>query len=75
MCWPVGECMPYAGLWVSVCACVCVRVCVCVCSYVCVRHVLQEIGVLVWKNDAKRLMVVSRAGHDQVKRFWKKKDR
>ena len=41
----------------------------------CVCHVLQEIGVLVWKNDGKRLMVVSRAGHDQVKRFWKNKDR
>ena len=49
--------------------------CVCTCQIACVCHVLQEIGVLVWKNDGKRLMVVSRAGHDQVKRFWKNKGR
>ena len=32
---------------------------------------LQDIGVLVWENPQRRLMVVARSGHDDVKRFWK----
>lgn len=67
------------SLTVYVCV-LCVYVCVCMFMYhvpdsLCVCGMLQEIGVLLWKSDSKRLMVVSRAGHDQVKRFWKKKDR
>ena len=35
------------------------------------RNYAKEIGVLLLENPAKRLMVVTRAGHDDVKRFWK----
>ncbi|XP_052221725.1 general transcription factor IIH subunit 4-like isoform X3 [Dreissena polymorpha] len=35
------------------------------------RDFAKEQGVLVWDNTNKRVMVVSRAGHDSVKRFWK----
>ncbi|EPQ18174.1 General transcription factor IIH subunit 4 [Myotis brandtii] len=31
----------------------------------------RELGVLVFENAAKRLMVVTPAGHRDVKRFWK----
>jgi transcription initiation factor TFIIH subunit 4 len=33
---------------------------------------LQDLGVLVWDNVEKRVMVVTRYGHDDVKRFWKR---
>uniref|UniRef100_A0A8C9DGR8 General transcription factor IIH subunit 4 n=1 Tax=Prolemur simus TaxID=1328070 RepID=A0A8C9DGR8_PROSS len=32
----------------------------------------RELGVLVFENSAKRLMVVTPAGHSDVKRFWKR---
>lgn len=32
----------------------------------------RELGVLVFENSAKRLMVVTPAGHGDVKRFWKR---
>lgn len=32
----------------------------------------RELGVLVFENAAKRLMVVTPAGHGDVKRFWKR---
>jgi transcription initiation factor TFIIH subunit 4 len=32
----------------------------------------QDLGVLVWENAEKRNMVVTRGGHDDVKRFWKR---
>ncbi|GLG94312.1 hypothetical protein R5R35_013875 [Gryllus longicercus] len=32
----------------------------------------QESGLLVWSNAQRRTMVVTRAGHDDVKRFWKR---
>ncbi|KAL0279244.1 UNVERIFIED_CONTAM: hypothetical protein PYX00_000848 [Menopon gallinae] len=35
------------------------------------RDRANELGVLVWENDRKRTMVVTRAGHDDVKKFWK----
>ena len=31
----------------------------------------QEIGALVWENPQKRFMVVSRSGHEDVRRYWK----
>ena len=32
----------------------------------------QEMGVLVWELPEKRVMVVTKDGHDAVKRFWKR---
>ena len=32
----------------------------------------DEQKVLLWANSQKRLMVVSKAGHDDVRRYWKK---
>ncbi|XP_067661083.1 general transcription factor IIH subunit 4-like [Haliotis asinina] len=36
------------------------------------RDYAQDLNVLVWDNPSKRVMIVSRAGHDDVKRFWKR---
>ncbi|XP_061475168.1 general transcription factor IIH subunit 4 [Rhineura floridana] len=36
------------------------------------RDHAKELGVLVFENPAKRLMVVTPAGHSDVKRFWKR---
>ena len=33
----------------------------------------QEKDVLVWSNSDKRLLVVSKEGHDDVRKYWKKK--
>ncbi|XP_078606522.1 general transcription factor IIH subunit 4-like [Branchiostoma floridae x Branchiostoma japonicum] len=35
------------------------------------RNYAKDLGVLLWENNPKRLMVVSKAGHDDVKRYWK----
>jgi len=32
----------------------------------------EDQNVLLWGNNQKRLMVVSKAGHDDVKKYWKK---
>ncbi|XP_074827402.1 general transcription factor IIH subunit 4 isoform X2 [Natator depressus] len=36
------------------------------------RNHARDLGVLVFENPAKRLMVVTPAGHSDVKRFWKR---
>ncbi|GAB1599105.1 general transcription factor IIH subunit 4-like [Argonauta hians] len=36
------------------------------------RDYAQMLGVLVWDKPSKRVMVVARNGHDEVKRFWKR---
>lgn len=36
------------------------------------RDYASDLGVLLWANSTKRYIVVSRAGHDEVKRFWKR---
>jgi len=36
------------------------------------RNYAKDLGVLVWENPLKRVMVVTRGGHDDVKRFWKR---
>ena len=33
---------------------------------------LQDMGVLLWDNAIKRVMVVTKGGHDDVKRYWKR---
>jgi len=35
------------------------------------RDYAQELDVLIWQNERKRTMVVSKGGHDQVKKYWK----
>jgi transcription initiation factor TFIIH subunit 4 len=32
----------------------------------------QDLGVLIWDNPSRRVMVVSHDGHDEVRRFWKR---
>jgi transcription initiation factor TFIIH subunit 4 len=41
-------------------------------DYEVVRDYAQGIGVLAHSSDQKRTIVVSKNGHDDVKRFWKK---
>lgn len=36
------------------------------------RNYASDLGVLIWDNPSKRVMVVNRNGHDEVKRFWKR---
>nr|CAG4643886.1 EOG090X04KD [Lepidurus arcticus] len=36
------------------------------------RNYAQDIGVLVWETPMKRTMVVTREGHEDVKKFWKR---
>lgn len=36
------------------------------------KNYAQERGVLVWHSTPGRKMVVTRAGHDEVKKFWKR---
>lgn len=36
------------------------------------RDYARDSGVLTWDNPSKRVMVVTRAGHDDVKKFWKR---
>ncbi|PSN55058.1 General transcription factor IIH subunit 4 [Blattella germanica] len=31
-----------------------------------------DLGVLTWQNPQRRTMVVTRSGHEEVKRFWKR---
>ncbi|CAH8842061.1 unnamed protein product [Trichobilharzia szidati] len=38
-----------------------------------VRDYAKSIGVLLWENPERRLMVVSKAGHEDVRKFWKNK--
>ena len=36
-----------------------------------VRHFAEGENVCIWSNSANRTIVVSRRGHDEVKRFWR----
>lgn len=36
------------------------------------RDYAQAQGVLTWRGERARTMVVTRASHDDVKRFWKR---
>ncbi|XP_055531849.1 general transcription factor IIH subunit 4 [Wyeomyia smithii] len=36
------------------------------------RDYAQSIGVMIWQNERTRTMVVTKNGHDDVKRFWKR---
>lgn len=39
------------------------------------RDYAQDLGVLVWQNERKRTMVVTKSSHDDVKKFWKRQNR
>lgn len=41
-------------------------------DFICLRDYAQSISVLLWQNERTRTMVVSKNGHDDVKRFWKR---
>ncbi|XP_053201118.1 general transcription factor IIH subunit 4-like [Panonychus citri] len=36
------------------------------------RNYANDAGHLIWDNPSKRVMVVTNAGHDDVRRFWKR---
>lgn len=36
------------------------------------KNYAQDRGVLVWHSTTGRKMVVTKAGHDEVKKFWKR---
>ncbi|XP_041371329.1 general transcription factor IIH subunit 4-like [Gigantopelta aegis] len=36
------------------------------------RDYASDLNVLVWENPSKRVMVVARSGHDDVRKFWKR---
>ena len=44
-------------------------------DYALVRDFAQSQSVVVWFNDAKRTLIVTRQGHDPVKKFWKRHSR
>lgn len=37
-----------------------------------VNNAFQDLGVLLWSNGTSRSMVVSKGGHEEVRRFWKR---
>ncbi|BFZ20616.1 hypothetical protein BsWGS_23655 [Bradybaena similaris] len=36
------------------------------------RNYAKDIGVLVWEMAEKRVIIVTKSGHDEVKKFWKR---
>ncbi|XP_046845496.1 general transcription factor IIH subunit 4-like [Xenia sp. Carnegie-2017] len=36
------------------------------------RKYAEDLGVLIWANSSKRVMIVNKSGHDDVKKFWKR---
>lgn len=41
-------------------------------DFITLRDYAQSITVLVWQNERTRTMVVTKNGHDDVKKFWKR---
>ena len=40
-----------------------------------VKNYADGLGCVVWHNDAKRTLVVTKDGHDDVKRYWRQHSR
>lgn len=40
--------------------------------YLILSYLLQDSGVLVWEKPEGRVLIVTKGGHDDVKRFWKR---
>uniref|UniRef100_A0A1B6C308 General transcription factor IIH subunit 4 n=3 Tax=Clastoptera arizonana TaxID=38151 RepID=A0A1B6C308_9HEMI len=36
------------------------------------RDYAQDLGVLTWQNDKRRTIVVTKQGHEEVRKFWKR---
>lgn len=41
-------------------------------DFVTLRDYAQSIKVLIWQNERTRTMVVTKNGHEDVKKFWKR---
>ncbi|XP_077291651.1 general transcription factor IIH subunit 4 marionette [Arctopsyche grandis] len=41
-------------------------------DFVVLKEHAQQLGVLVWDSERTRTMVVTKQGHDDVKKFWKR---
>lgn len=41
-------------------------------DFITLRDYAQSINVLVWQNERSRTMVVTKNGHEDVKKFWKR---
>ncbi|KAK9507244.1 hypothetical protein O3M35_007148 [Rhynocoris fuscipes] len=41
-------------------------------DYAVLKDFATDLGVVVWQSDKKRTIVVTKQGHDEVKKFWKK---
>lgn len=41
-------------------------------DFITLRDYAQSISVLIWQSERTRTMVVTKNGHDDVKRFWKR---
>lgn len=41
-------------------------------DFITLRDYAQSINVLVWQNETKRMLVVTKNGHDDTKKFWKR---
>ncbi|KAJ6634770.1 General transcription factor IIH subunit 4 [Pseudolycoriella hygida] len=41
-------------------------------DFITLRDYAQSINVLIWQNERNRTMVVTKNGHDDVKKFWKR---
>jgi len=44
-------------------------------DYETVRNYADELGCVVWNSDQKRTLVVTKDGHDDVKRYWRQHSR
>jgi len=44
-------------------------------DYETVKNYADGLGCVVWNNDAKRTLVVTKDGHDDVKRYWRQQSR
>lgn len=41
-------------------------------DFIILRDYAQSINVLIWQNERTRTMVVTKNGHDDVRKFWKR---
>lgn len=41
-------------------------------DFITLRDYAQSIDVLIWQNERTRTMVVTKNGHEDVKKFWKR---
>ena len=44
-------------------------------DYEMVKRYAEDLGVVIWSSAKNRTIVVTKQGHDPVKKFWKQQDR